>query len=867
MHHINSHKQVCRVLQILAFGILILPVSAWAQECSDVSLNEARKSYDIGRFSEVVRSLRPCIQHGFNEKQKVEAYRLLAMTHIAVDSTEQAAIETGFLLQISPNYEANLFDPPAFIKMVNSMKVSGGAQLVTSVSKKAENIYEAPATINVVTRAEIEQRGYMDLVDLLKDIPGFDLALFYGSEYANIYQRGFRQTNTEKTLLLIDGIEENDLWTNRAYILRQYPLSNIERVEIIYGPASTMYGPNAFAGVINVITRSLEGAIKPGKSMGASGNISYGTYNTRCADLTVSGKKRSVSFSLVGRLFLSDEMDLSSQECFDYDPAVYDGVDYNALLGIKTNAKKYLYDNKLPFTHPFYHLSSDSSQLSLTTLGSETARDLDKSAYSQIVNGHPIGFTNKSKDWLLNGKVKVGNFTFGFQTWRYSRGSTTQYTDTYVPGSENGFVFVPQLSYFFAKYENQVSEKLFFSNLTTYRIHTLTQDSRFVTVSNYARGNIKLADLVKNTQPAWITQYAYEVSKQLRNESKIIYNPVSWFDLVSGLEVRNSSLQGGYLFSPYSNPQDSAVLSPAPKGGNQYNSWDIGVYSQGTLQAWRKLKITFGLRYDFNRVRNNDGFGSAVSPRLALIYPAGKSTFKAIYSRGIMNVSNWTKYSAVGNRIANPGLKTENIQNIEISAGYRLNKNFQADVNLYREYIDDVVGTVPIEGSGGKTHNANIGKFTITGVQANAEYHWESLVAYFNYTFCDPRQTYAETGAVNNRVADISSHQFNLGIDKSFFDQLNINLRMNFTSNRPVGIGTTAPLNTDVFPSVAIFNGAITYANKKIVPGLSLQIVCNNILNTTYFDPGPRAADGVVNPMAILQRDRHFVLRVLYDLN
>jgi outer membrane receptor for ferrienterochelin and colicins len=865
MHQIDIHSLVCRVILILACGIFALPVSVRAQECSDVTLNEAQKSYNIGKFTEVFRSLHPCIQHGFNEKQKVEAYRLLAMTYIAIDSNEQAARETGYLLQINPTYEANLFDPPIFIQMVNNMKLTGGAQVVTSVSKKAESIYEAPATIVVITREDIKKRGYNDLVELLKDVPGFDLTMFYGPEYANVYQRGFRQNNTEKTLLLFDGMEENDLWTNWAYIDRQYPLSNIDRVEIIYGPASTMYGPNAFAGVINVIMQNSVDAIKPGRSIGISANVDYGTYNTRTVDLSISGKRRNISFTVTGRLFHSDEMDISSQSYFDYNPDVYNGVDYNKLLDISSGAKEYLIANNLPFTNAYYTLSADSSQLTLTTLGAEIARNLDKSGYSQIVKDHKIGFTNKTNSWLLNGKVKVGNFTIGFQTWKYFRGGTTQYTDTYVAGSDNGFNWVPQLTYFFAKFENQISEKVFFSNLTTFRIHAVTDETSFVSVSNYARGNKKLTDLVKNQAPDWITLYMYELSKQLRTEFKVIYRPVSRFDLVSGLEVRNSTLQGAYYTSLTETPQDSSVIIPSPKGGNGFNVWDLGIYSQGTFQAFRKFKITFGLRYDYNLVRDKDGFGSELSPRLALVYSPGKFTFKAIYSRGIMNVSNWTKYSAAGNRIPNPVLKTENMQNFELSAGYRLNKAFHTDITVYQDYIDNVVGTGKVDGSSGKIQNQNIGKFRITGIQANAVYQIESFSAYFNYTFCDPKQTYSEAGDVNNRVGDISSHQFNIGADKEFFNQLNINLRMNFVGNRPTGEGTTVPLNFDTFPATAILNGAISYSNNKIVPGLALQLICNNILNTVYFDPGTKAADGINSPTSILQRGRHFLLKLSFD--
>ena len=63
-----------------------------------------------------------------------------------------------------------------------------------------------------------------------------------------MYQLGFRQESTQRTLLMIDGIEENDLYSNIAYISRQYPISNIKAVEILYGPSATMYGPRAFMG-------------------------------------------------------------------------------------------------------------------------------------------------------------------------------------------------------------------------------------------------------------------------------------------------------------------------------------------------------------------------------------------------------------------------------------------------------------------------------------------------------------------------------------------------------------------------------------------------------------------------------------------
>lgn len=850
----------------LIAALLLMISGAHAQECGDVTLGEATKHYELGKFEQVMSTLTPCIRTGFNEKQKVEAHRLMALSYLSTDSTDRASVETAMLLQINPNYDPNIFDPPLFKDMVNRLKLTDVGMMVTSVSKKAENYYETPATIAVITRDDIIKRGYNDLVELLKDVPGFDLSLFYGPEYANIYQRGFRQNNTEKTLLLLDGIEENDLWTNWAYIDRQYLLSNIERVEIIYGPASTMYGPNAFAGVINVISRNSVEAIKPGRNTGISASLKYGTYNTKTADISISGRKRSVSFTLSGRLYHSDEHDLTKQKYFDYNPEDFNSIDYARLLNINESAGAYLSANSLPFSHPYYTVTADTAQLTLTPVGIEAARSLDKSAYDQTIGGSKVGFTNNTDSWLINGKMTAGNFSFGFQTWKYHRGGLTQYTDMYVMvGPENGTTWAPALSNFFTKYDNQISDRLYLSNLTTYRIHTVTEDTRLISVLNYARGNRKLVDLVNDVAPAWTTSYLYSQSKQLRNELKLHFTPNSRLDVLTGFEVRNSTLQGAYYTSLLPTPMDSAVINPSPKGGNSFNVWDLGLYSQATYQALRDLKLTLGLRYDYNVVRNNGGFGSELSPRIAVVFSPGMYTFKAIYSQGIMNVSNWTKYSEVGNRVPNPTLNVETIRNIELSAGLRPTKEFWADIAIYRNYVSDVVGTINAPNRPGKVQNDNIGQFTITGLQATAQYRRETFGAWFNYTFCDPKQTYAETGTVDNIVGDIAAHQFNIGADKLFFSKLNVNLRANYSGKRLTGTGTTVPLNNDTFPSSFIVNSALTYYNTSLVKGLSLQLVCNNIFNTVYYHPGTKAAEGITSPTSILQRGRHFLVTLSYD--
>ncbi|MDO8898014.1 MAG: hypothetical protein Q7V19_10220, partial [Bacteroidales bacterium] len=123
----NIHFIRISFLMMLQFFIssflMIKPVSA--QQCNEVTLNEARKAYELGKFDLVISSLEPCIKSGFNEKQKIEAHRLKAIAYLSMDSTAQALLETDMLLQINPSYDPNLFDPAFFISMVNKLKFSG----------------------------------------------------------------------------------------------------------------------------------------------------------------------------------------------------------------------------------------------------------------------------------------------------------------------------------------------------------------------------------------------------------------------------------------------------------------------------------------------------------------------------------------------------------------------------------------------------------------------------------------------------------------------------------------------------------------------------------------------------------------------
>ena len=220
-------------------------------------INYARDLYSIGDFRTLKLILKNCI---LNDKkssnfERNQARELFALSAIAQDSITGAENYITEIILSDASFEpalgnSNYVFNQIFIK---SYKDNVGTQ-ISSVSKRPEDIRTAPANVELITSEQIISRGYGDIVDLLSDIPGFEISKTYSVLYSQIYQLGFAQNNTERTLLMIDGVEENDVWLNWAYLSRQYPISNIKAVEVVYGPTGTMYGPRAFVGAINIIT-------------------------------------------------------------------------------------------------------------------------------------------------------------------------------------------------------------------------------------------------------------------------------------------------------------------------------------------------------------------------------------------------------------------------------------------------------------------------------------------------------------------------------------------------------------------------------------------------------------------------------------
>ena len=127
---------------------------------------------------------------------------------------------------------------------------------VTSVSKKEQSLSKVAAAIFVVTQEDIHRSGATNIPDLLRMVPGLDVAQINANTWA-ISARGFNHQFSDKLLVLIDGrTVYTPLFAGVYWDIQDVPLEDIDRIEVIRGPGATVWGANAVNGVINIITKS-----------------------------------------------------------------------------------------------------------------------------------------------------------------------------------------------------------------------------------------------------------------------------------------------------------------------------------------------------------------------------------------------------------------------------------------------------------------------------------------------------------------------------------------------------------------------------------------------------------------------------------
>jgi len=871
-----------------AFVVLLAAAApAAAQTPCETGLQAAEKSYGRGQFTEVAAQLAPCLQERTSRTLQAQAYSLLARAYLAADEPAKARQAVSDLLRVDPTFEPG--PPPRFGQLVAEMRRAQATVEVTSVSKTKESQFEAPATVVVITAEEIERRGYLDLEQVLHDLPGLDVATTRDYTYSTISVRGFLSGSTGRNLLLLDGVEQNDLSTNIVYLSRQYPLSDIDRVEVVYGPASTMYGANAYTGVINVITKTPESLVADDKRLSLTAQAAAGGLHTRYGDMTLAGKDTSgnVSWLLASRYYHDDDTELSRFPQYRYD---YTGVDYRDTLRL-VGPLAQLFNSIHPCgASPYYACRFDAggrlSSIELTDAGESFARQLDR----QFVQQNHFVFRDPSDDWMVYGKLRLANLVLGVELWRNQEGQS-QVPSLYQDGSSS---WTPRQTLLYLRYAQPLGRELTLNALIRYQQSGLDRSGTTDNILHtYANGSLGLWNLVSPctgsptgdpalgcpSQPWDQKAIVGDLSSQVRSEINLVYDPSPKFSAVGGIEFWKSSIQSSW---DQTSSTPDGMLVPLVTA-EQIEHTDLAAYFQASYRLREALKVVLAGRLNYNTIDNRagaSGFGLLFSPRAAVVYTpaAGRLVWKAIYSEAFKDPTDAEKFGTFPgvNGFPSGGLDPEKVRNYELDGGWHPSDALSLDAAAYQADYSGLVAYRFVAGCtqvSGCFQFQNLNRYRVRGAQLDARYRLGKTEISGNYTWTAPFQLDPKDLFGNPlpdaggrplrqlRIADIAAQRANLGANRDLLAHLNADLRLRY-------VGTLPPREetNDLSPPRGRIGSHVeaqaTLSYRNLIPGTTLQLIVDNLFDRTYYEPNKEPVIGTVIPTP----GRIVVLRVITGL-
>ena len=209
-------------------------------------------------------------------------------------------------------------------------------EVVITATKFPKRQSETGKVVTVITNAQLQRSTGKDLSQLLNEQAGLIIngANSNPGKDKSVFLRG---ASSKYTLILLDGIPVTDpSGVGGAFDLRLLSIDQVERIEILKGSQSTLYGSDAIAGVINIISKK-----SGSKNIGAAGTASYGSYNTFKGNAVVNGSTQKVDYNIGYTYFktdgISEATDKTGTGNFDKDG--YKENSFNASVGIKATDK------------------------------------------------------------------------------------------------------------------------------------------------------------------------------------------------------------------------------------------------------------------------------------------------------------------------------------------------------------------------------------------------------------------------------------------------------------------------------------------------------------------------------------------------
>jgi outer membrane receptor for ferrienterochelin and colicins len=683
-------------------------------------------------------------------------------------------------------------------------------QVVTTASGYEQKLTDAPASITVITKEDLAKKPYTNLLDAVKDIEGVDIGETTDkSGQGTVSMRGM---GADYTLVLIDGKKQNnngDIYPNDFGGLQFAnipPLSMIERIEVVRGPMSTLYGADAMGGVINIITKKI--------SKEWTGSISHSrTFQTDSA----WGNQDTTDVSIMGPL-IENKLGLSLRgSYYDKEKSApqwdtvkdLDGVsDYNRSNSSFGGNGKTMDNQNWAFGAGLTFTPNDTNTI-------KADFDVSKQKYDNTngdvgtVDSYNTIYTNQRVGYAPIQRMQREQYALSWES-NWDLGKSTigvHHVETANLGrslplnaSERAYIKANKASW---------------GNLAG-----AMNDPVFVGLMPRPERTLESSNTTYNAK--------YEV-------------PLSNHFLVVGTEYLQSELEDGV----YGMSSDSETKSGVTK---DYSQWSV--FAEDNWSIIDPLTLTTGVRYD-----KHDDFGSHVSPRAYLVYDLSESwTLKGGVATGYKTPKTTdlqegvTGFGGQGTSpwVGNPDLKPEESLSKEIAAYYNHEDGHAFNVTYFQNDFKDKIESVtvadnqlPPEWSGvindSFSQKQNVGEAEIRGIELAGKYQiLDNLAIKLNYTFTDSEIKSDDAKTNGKPLRSSPEHMYNATLDWQTTAKLNTYLTYSGEKER-FNTRNTTNLKDYYYKDYSVWNMGTSY---KVDKSLTINARVNNLFDKDFMEYG-----------------------------
>ena len=517
--------------------------------------------------------------------------------------------------------------------MPSSMTLYGDEELISIATGSLQPLAKAPSTATVITAREIKAMGATDIDQVLETVPGLHVSRSTINNNPIYTFRGIYTSFNPQVLMMINGIPINNLLAgDRSQVWGGMPVAAIARIEVIRGPGSAIYGADAFAGVINIHTKSRQDI------EGLEAGIRLGSFGRRDSWITAGGEWSGWEIGFFLEKHQTDghaeEIDSDAQSLID----ARDGTSASLAPGPTSNSRDN-YDLRLDISRDNWRLRSGLQRRRDQGSGAGLAQALDPSnRWASDRKSMDLSWTNPyfTDTLALSAQLSYLNTSVEIDDDQWARLYPSG-TTLFGPPLPDGMIGNPETFERYTRLELSAT----YSGLEQHLLR--------LGVGGF------VSDLYK--------------AKQSKNWG---IHPVT-----------------GNFVVPTTANSEIFDVSDTPlvfiTEGERHNSH---LYLQDIWSFANDWELTAGVRYD-----SYSDFGTTVNPRAALVWSSRYNlTTKLLYGRAF-RAPSWAELHTQNNAVVtgNPDLAPETIESLELAFDYRPTDTLQLDISLYHYDWDDII--------------------------------------------------------------------------------------------------------------------------------------------------------------------------------